>query len=680
MGKSYIEISHSWWWLLLLVGVAIGFAVWRYAIKKKPWTKSQNIFLGVIHFLSVLCLLFLFLKPKIHEIAYKKIKPVLTLAIDNSASMLAKEDSAKLINGISQVEDLLKKEDVEVKMLTLNGLSENLPKNFKNEVTNLHQLLATSSTRNTSEHHVATVLFTDGIFNQGSSPFYFNTKKPIFTVGVGDTTQQKDVRISRVKHNKISFLGNKTQIAVEVSHSDFDNQQVSVQVWSKKKKLAQQTIKLTKKTLEVPFMLPMNTKGLNNIQLVVTKLQGESNLSNNRKNILIEVIKDQHKVQIIAAAPHPDIKAIRQALSQSPNYETSVYIPSMNQRIVQKQYDVVVLHNIYPSQLPFKLNGKTGVLCLVNASKPVYPLNQDFPFIRVNKTSSSSDKVSGAFNSSFRKFKAGNLSYFENSPPVEVPYGSYKTTGNVEVLMYQKLGSATTQKPLMVYNDNGSSKRAVWFGQGFWRWRMQEMAIEGSAKNFDDLVTKTVQYLSLKNDKKQFYFKNTKNIFSTYEQPSFEVSVYDENYERVFGDEISIEVIGNNGFFETYSFASTENLPLFKLGLLDEGNYSYTAKVQVGKKAFTDRGSFYVKKTDQEFQNLTADHQSLRLVAKKSKGQFFKLNQIDELQKLLQNKNYKPLLRSEEKDTPLNTKWWWYLIIFSLFSLEWFLRKYWGGY
>ena len=51
----------------------------------------------------------------------------------------------------------------------------------------------------------AVILSGDGIYNTGENPLYTNIdlKAPVFTVALGDTTRQRDLRVSRVLCNNI---------------------------------------------------------------------------------------------------------------------------------------------------------------------------------------------------------------------------------------------------------------------------------------------------------------------------------------------------------------------------------------------------------------------------------------------------------------------------------------------
>ena len=63
------------------------------------------------------------------------------------------------------------------------------------------------------------VLASDGIFNEGSSPIYGSTKldAPVYTIALGDTTIKRDLKIRKIFHNQIAYLGDQFNVEIDVS-------------------------------------------------------------------------------------------------------------------------------------------------------------------------------------------------------------------------------------------------------------------------------------------------------------------------------------------------------------------------------------------------------------------------------------------------------------------------------
>ena len=71
-----------------------------------------------------------------------------------------------------------------------------------------------------------------------------------------------------------------------------------------------------------------------------------------------------------------------------------------------------------------------------------------------------------------------------------------------DILLYQKTGSIVTNNPLMFFDQNLNSKSGVILGEGIWRWKLHDYLKNNNNDSFDEMILKTIQYLSVKADKK----------------------------------------------------------------------------------------------------------------------------------------------------------------------------------
>lgn len=676
MDRSFLYLEYSGWWLLLIILLAASLSYFLYTKKNVPWNSAQNWTLAGIRFLGIFTLLTLLLSPSIRKVTNRVVDPVIAIALDNSQSVVQRGNSEDdVFKVVRSLEEALDNQDIDVELITLNDSSD-----FNFSTSNLSTLIKRMDEAMDQRHFVGTILITDGIYNRGSSPLYKNYIAPVFTIGLGDTIPPKDVSISRTLYNKVTYKGNETPIRLEISQEGFTNREISIQLHEKGSLVAEQKLRLRNSIQEVEFILKSEDEGLRHLVATISNLGEESTLENNRSNIFMEVIDGRQQVLIVANAPHPDIKAIRATLAETGNYRTEVYIPQIHDEKPNEVFDVIIFHGAFTSGINFTPKANPGKWYILSNESSITSVNRTLPFIKIERRGSQPDKVVGSFNQNFSKYKIEDASAFEEYPPVEVPFGNYSLSGPAEILMYQKLESVKTQKPLMVVFDDGTQKSAILLGQDIWKWKLQEAAINGNADQFKNLITKTVQFLSLKNDKKQFRFKVRESNFTDSEPALFDTEVYNDIYERIYGNDISIVIKSENGEQQNFSFSDSELNSTFRSPSFKPGIYQYEARVQIGDKFITDQGEFSVQDVNPEFTNLTADHQLLKNLSANSGGIYKHFNQSDQILSAIEEKNFKPVIKSEEDLLPLYRAWWWYLIIFSLFSAEWFLRKFWGGY
>jgi hypothetical protein len=270
--------------------------------------------------------------------------------------------------------------------------------------------------------------------------------------------------------------------------------------------------------------------------------------------------------------------------------------------------------------------------------------------------------------------------YSQKFAPLQCPFGNYKINSSASVLFDQKIGLVETQQPLMLFTQTGERKTGIICGEGIWRWRLQDFAEHNNQLIFNELIDKTVQYLSAKIDK-SFFRIICKNNFYENESVEFEAEVYNDSYELINDPEVSVVITNEDAKKFPFTFNKTSNVYRLDAGNFPVGNYRYEAKVKVGTKIYAEKGEFIVAALQVEKTNTIADHQLLYSLAKKSGGEMVYPNQLGKLAELLNGReDIKPVSHSEKKlSDMINLKWIFFLLL-SLISLEWFMRKVNGAY
>ncbi len=679
MQKSLLQLDQSSWWIIVIILLAAGLTWFLYSIAKKPWNSLQGRILSFVRFAAIFLVLFLLLEPLIKQVISRIDKPVVAIVVDTSESIIARSfDSVIFKSKINSLTERLGEEDFEVKTFFFDETGQ---MNFSYQLTDLSLLLKKVDNEMEGRNWATTLLFTDGIFNQGSSPLYRQYAIPQFTIGLGDTIPPKDISISRVLFNQITYKGNETPIRVEISQKGFDTEEILLTLAEGQKVLQQKVVKLNQSIQEVEFTTKSEAEGLRRLSLSIPVEEGEYVNENNQYEIFIEVIDSKQKVLMVAGVPHPDIKAIRESLSSTGNYQTDVYIPSLGEEKPTDIYDVVIYHGTFSESMDYQPKESPGTWYILGNESSLNTANENVPFLHIQRRGSQPDHVTGVFNQSFSKFKIpDNKTLMENFPPIDVPFGEYSLGGSSEVLLFQRVGNIVTNKPLFVFFDDGSQKSAVFVGHNIWKWKLQEAAVNGTSVQFQQLISKTVQFLSVKNDKKQFQFRSRGNTFSNAEIIRFDAEVYNDIYERVYGNTISLKVTSQEGKIWDFEFVDSEFKSFFKVPPLESGLYSYEASVITSNKKITERGQFLVEKTNREYSTLAADHNLLKSIALKTGGEYLHYSQVDQIMDKIKARDFKNIVSSSESDFPLIQSQWMLLVILLLFSIEWFLRKYWGGY
>jgi hypothetical protein len=682
------------WFIVLCVGLGLAYAFLLYQ-SKHPWPKWLNHTLTGLRALLVFLLAFLLLSPIIRQIQNSFEKPVFVFLYDNSTSVKETTDSVfrnTLVKNIQQLQQTAADNGHEVS--THDILGEQVEQVIYNATsTDIQGALRKIANQYEGQSIAGVVLVSDGIYNSGLSPLYSNYNFPIYTVGVGDSSVRRDIILKDLIYNKIAYQGNKFTIRAEVVLKDYTNENISISLMQAGKILDKQSINSgNSQLLAVDFTPIASEKGIQRFDVVVETKADESNTRNNRATAFVEVVEGKKKILVVANAPHPDIKALRAVVEKNPNYDFILHIPGVQEAEIKylqpQNVDLVILH-----QLPDKRNrlrelyqqfskSRTAMFLIVGPQSDLSTAAlADVP-LKFEQGPRQFDDVTPVINPAFTNFQLAPdaNTMFGSFPPVWVPFGKMQVPALVTVLLYQRVGSLATDKPLLWMEVQENKKVAVLLAEGFWKWRLHEFSKSENNDSFDEVFGKLIQYLSTAEDKRKFKSYPIAQQFSETEPVIIESQVYNEIYEPIFGNVIKIELTDEQGKRYQYSYTTSLGNARYQIGGLAEGVYRYKASTELNKKVEEVQGQFLVSVQQTELQNLTADFNLLRKISGITGGQFYKANELDKLKQDLGAKEATATIHSEERyDALLNLKWVFFLLLL-LASMEWFLRKFFGSY
>jgi len=687
-----ISLEYPLWFIIFCIIAGLGYS-WILYLKSGPWGNSTNRILSAIRFVIVSVLVFLLLNPLIKQILSVVEKPAVVVAIDNSQSILNSTDTIQIsgvLSSINEIKDGLISEGYDVELRTLEKVVDKVDEIiYDQQVTNIDALLKDIQSSFEGRNLVGTVLLSDGKYNQGMSPTFFPYGFTVYSVGLGDTTRKEDLILKNVYYNKIAYQGNKFPIRVEVLNQGFLNSQSSVSIKQNGKTLQSKRINFTNdNSLSViDFSIEAKEKGVQRYQVEVKVLQRESVIANNRKQLFIDVIEGKQKILLLAPAAHPDIKVLRAVIESNDNYEFDHFIPGMTELKTGK-YDLVINHQAYDKfnrtskYLKQFQDKKTPILYILGKQTNLVIMSRENVGFNFKMIRNQTDVVAPTYNDTYSKFNYNTdyNSLIKEFPPIKVPYGTFELTSDAEVLLFQKVGSITTNKPLVYTVEGIDSKAGYILGDGFWQWRMQEYALTESTAAFDELFLKLIQYLSTKEDKRKFKVFTAKSEYYDNETIQIQAELYNEIYERIYGNEVVLNITSENGFQQKYTFTTSTSNSALKLSGLKEGIYTYQATTSRGSKRESASGRFTVRKLQLELLDQSADFAILRDLSTNTKGRFFHASDISDINATFKELNARTVVHSQEDfSSIINIKLIFFMLLL-LISTEWFARKYGGGY
>jgi hypothetical protein len=232
-----------------------------------------------------------------------------------------------------------------------------------------------------------------------------------------------------------------------------------------------------------------------------------------------------------------------------------------------------------------------------------------------------------------------------------------------------------TENPVLFFSEINGLKSAVFLGDGLWKWKFRDFAENKNHQLFTELISKSVQYLSVRSDKSYFRVSAPRIVMEN-NDIELGAEVYNKSYEAITDPDVSLVLSDEKNRKYNYTFSKTSEAYRLNIGKLPPGEYRYEASVKLNNELFVKQGLFAVREVFSEKISTVADHQLLYQMARRSNGKLFFPAQLDQLEEeLLKNENIKPITYSQITTSSLIDLTWLFWIILILLAAEWFFRK-----
>lgn len=692
-----ITTEYSSWYIILCAVLAGLYTFFLYGRNKQNLELPNFIvqILGILRFVSVFILALLLLNPLLQKWITKTSQPIIIFAQDVSASVKNNADSTYYTSQyVSDVVALHSKlaSDYKVVKMTFgeNVYVQDSGIVFEDKRTNFAKVFDEIEARYAGDNIGALIFASDGLFNVGAHPDYYNftQRYPIYTIGLGDSALKSDIAIIETRVNDIVYLGNDFPVEVSINADLLKGENARLEVWHKNKMIETRELKINKaqQYFSEDFIFKADEEGTQRYTFKLTEFDNEFNTVNNSAQVLIDVLDNRDKILILGNAPHPDIAALREVLITKENFQVEVAVANDFESQLSG-YNLVITHGfgaskhkslwrrIWESEVP--------VWNITYSKLDVRNIMELSPGFDITGGPGQDNRISPALNTEFDAFKWSDdmPDYFSKVPPLHSPYAEITSFNASQTFLFQQLGKVRTDYPLLYFNERDNVKTAWQFGEGIWRWKMYDYQENKSFEHFKEYVWKVVQYLSVKEDKSRFRVKVDKH-FAENQNIKVEAEFYNKSYELVNNVDINLMIKDQEENQYDYVFTPFRQSYQLDLGKLSPGIYSYEAFVGGNPTSeFIKKGSFIVKSVNAEWTRINADFNVLKRLSSNSGGKFFLPSELDKLNAVFQDESAFPSISytSEKKQSILHEKWIFFIIL-SLLSLEWFIRKYKGRY
>ena len=680
--------------MLPLVALAVFISWFLYFRKKSDPVLPRYVkwILGGVRIISLTIIGLLAISPWIRTSQTITEKPVFLVFRDNSHSMQPLTDTAATVAHrneiLAEIADHLGSDYVVREYLFGEETRPGSQWNYLDELTNPEELFEYVRGLEQVETIGGLLIATDGVVTRGKDfpDASRQVTKPVYILGTGDSTLHPDIRIDEVIANEWVRKNSLFQVRVYFHVDRGMEQGVTIRLHERNRLIESKPVPQPSQSQGyIDFEILAPEQGTMLLEASVIAGLTDKNTDNNEKSFQVKVIGKDARVLAVYSAPHPDINALGQALSGSPQIRFEK-LPVSDFTVIPAECDLIILHNLPSLKDPLKnllveaSTRQIPVLFIIGGQTYPLALNVLDGTVQISGHRREPEAVSGVISGLFSAFILPErlTEHVEAWPPLEVTFESFSGSSAREVLLTQKIRSIELNEPLIYLSKSPGGKLGIIAGEGIWRWRLHDYLEFGDHIVFDDLFSGLIQYLLNDEDGNRFTIDVQEGL-TGFSPIRVNARLRNPSLELVNDPDVTLTVTDSAGQKSEYKMGRVGKFYELMLTGFPEGEYQYVAETELGIEKFRQQGSMLIQKKKVEQLAPVSDFSSLRLVSRLTGGRFFTESEgallVEEISKM------KPAdipVRTESKWYELINLQWILGILILLLSLEWFLRRWFG--
>ena len=715
MNSYNFTIVGSYIVFIVLFLLIVGTTIFSYRKTIPPISKTKRNLLILLRITSLSILLFLIFNPILNITSSKDILPQISYFVDNSQSILGLENQNEnklndlikdLKNQLSNNEGNVFRFDSEVIKIENEQLDS---LDFLGNYTNLSAVISKISSFSFRDNNVASVIITDGNYNQGRNPLididYSNT--PVFIIGVGDTITNPDIALYNILTNKIAYVNSAIPVDISIEVNSIDTGKVILILYENNISIDTIDFNIFQNQKQYNAVFEYIPKSSGNKRISVKAISNfeEKNLKNNQITEFIKVFDDKRNVCLISGSPNLDLTFLSQVLSSKDNINLSkiiqrkqseLYNSNLEKELTESQ--LLILNN-FPNRFTdvrlidrIKIELKKGKPLLymfgpdVDISK-LKSFAEYLPFEIISHNPREfqvqANIVESSIGESILRFKDTDENIWKDQPTILKTETFVKLKPSSKMLLNLKLNNNILNESMLISSEVNDSKVVAFMAYSLYRWKMLGYAKDiANNKNpgidlYDELINNILKWLSLKDKESQFVVNTNKKEYSSGESIDFNAQLYDDSYNPIDEAEIGISIQNDSEIRDIILTSIGNGKYKSNISGLKKGTYSFKANAKYKNKIVGyDNGIFDVGETPLEFLKTDINEKLLKELAEKSGGKYFRISDVKSINDILKgNIDYKSIPSFTKQDIVFRDKIWLLIIPIILLSIEWFIRK-----
>lgn len=713
-------LSAPWWLPVLCMILALGLSLWVYRVTVPPISTARKVVLILLRTLALSILLFILFEPVLNLITITEEPPRVVVLFDNSQSMAMKDASVDRKEVYTQAIRSLDITSAFGDNAQVFSFDENVryihpfaPDSLRltGQMTDISKGFSTVFTDAERDNIRAVLLVTDGAFNAGENPLY-NAEllgRPVFTIGIGDSTEPKDISVQSLITNEIAYVNSPVPVNINIRSAGFEQGEVKVVLKDNGAVIGEQTITMRSGTQTYPLVFEYKPaqEGVRKLTAEVSSLTGELTTKNNSVTDFIKVLKNKRTIALLAGAPSPDVSFLHTILSEDPNITVEMFVQKKGADFYENQPTQQALANAEAVVLvgfPIASTPAT-VLDLVKkvaeGGKPLFFIASQFtdysklkplePYLPFTVTSSRpqellvmADVKPPALGHPSMKLAGtdADLNVWNQLPPIFRTETFVKAKPEAEVLSTLKVNNAPLNEPLILARSLQNKRSFAILGYGLFRWKLLGYAAETARGNtppdvFATFMRNSLRWLTTQEQGKFVRIRTTKELYANGEKVEFVGQVYDASYNPLDNADVRVKITGGKEPRDVVLTSLGGGRYTAVVEGLPGGDYNYNGTASVDNQPYgTDNGRFSIGEINIEYFNPRMNAQLLRSISDRTGGKFYTPANLASVINDIKNvRGFAARPVTEKSEWALWNFVWLLGLAILVFALEWFLRK-----
>jgi len=711
-----LGLAASPWIVALVILAALGFAIYTYRTTSPPVRPARRWTLIALRTIGVALLLVALFEPVLSLLKITADEPQVIVAIDNSESMtLSGQDSSRIAEaraiagriGASKLAPnsryMLFADSARVltpfrpDSLTAIGGETRIESPFT---------LAADSFRRRNVR--AVVLLSDGRYNTGANPLFTAEALgvPVYTVGLGDSVEPRDLSVQQVFTNEIAYVGTELPVEVRVKSAGYTGGTATLTLRDDNGVVASQQVALAPGTNEYTagFTYRPRSEGTAKLRADLSGGGEELTAKNNSRATFVRVKSNKRRYVMIAGGPNPDVAFLKRLLSADPNIDVRSYVQRGGGEFIEGKLDAASFRDAesivlvdFPtastspealrlvksaaqtSNIPlFVILGNTVDYNRLKELESLLPVTFGEP--RPSEMQVFADLTAPGRSNPITRVR--RMEGWGELPPIFRSETSVRAKAEAEVLASSRLGSTSLDDPLIVSRKLGRSRSLVVLGYGIYRWQLLgegPRAARGEAQPgvLEDFIGNGLRWLAVRDEDKQVRIVPSKQLYNLGEPVRILAQVYDESFNPLSDAEVPVTVQGEGKSYNLVLAAIGGGRYEATMRNLPAGDYSFAGRAAAnGREIGRDEGRFSIGEIGLEFLQPSMNAELLRALAARTGGRFYTARASSALiDDILANQGFAPRSLESHSELPLWSTPWVLAAALAAFAIEWVLRK-----